>query len=101
MKRIGSTAALALLFSLPLAGWAEASQLAAATEQPAAKPAAVKKQESAAKPEAAKPQVAVVQAAAVKAAPDRPKHSRANEDARACLEFATNIEIHKCAEKYR
>lgn len=29
------------------------------------------------------------------------KRSRANVDARHCLKFATNLEIHKCAEKYR
>jgi hypothetical protein len=29
------------------------------------------------------------------------KRSRANVDARHCLQFATNLEIHKCAEKYR
>lgn len=29
------------------------------------------------------------------------KRSRANMDARHCLQFATNFEIIKCAEKYR
>jgi hypothetical protein len=29
------------------------------------------------------------------------KRSRANVDARHCLQFATNFEIIKCAEKYR
>ncbi len=77
MKRIGLTAAFALLFSLPMAGQAQGN-----------------------KPEAAKPQMVAVQPAA-KAAPEGPRRSRANEDARVCLELATNIEIHKCAEKYR
>jgi len=27
--------------------------------------------------------------------------SRATEDARHCLQLATNLEIHQCAEKYR
>jgi len=27
--------------------------------------------------------------------------SRAERDARECLQLATNMEIHKCAEKYR
>lgn len=27
--------------------------------------------------------------------------SRATEDARHCLQLATNLEIHRCAEKYR
>ena len=47
-------------------------------------------------------------AAEAKAAPaaqpaaDTPqRRSRANEDARKCLELATNLEIHKCAEQYR
>lgn len=29
------------------------------------------------------------------------KRSRANVDARHCLQFATNLEIIRCAEKYR
>ena len=29
------------------------------------------------------------------------KRSRANVDARHCLQLATNLEIHRCAEKYR
>lgn len=72
MKRIGSAAALALLFSLPVAGLAQGGKPGAAAAQPAAKPAS-----------------------------DGPRRSRANEDARSCLELATNIEIHQCAEKYR
>ena len=77
MKHIGQTATLALLFSLPVACLAQGD-----------------------KPAAAKPQAVAVQQAA-KPAPDSPRRSRANEDARVCLELATNIEIHKCAEKYR
>ena len=38
---------------------------------------------------------------ATKTAASAPKRSRANEDARVCLELATNTEIAKCAEKYR
>ena len=98
MKRIGLIAALALLFSLPVAGLAQGNKPAAAKPQtaavqPAAKPAAVK-------PAEAKPQTVAVQTA-TKPASDGPKRSRANEDARSCLELATNLEIHKCAEKYR
>ncbi len=76
MKIIGLTAALALLFSLPMAGLAQGD-----------------------KPAAAKPQVVAVQPAA-KPASDAPRRSRANEDARVCLELATNTEIIKCAEQY-
>jgi hypothetical protein len=88
MKRIGLTAAFALLFSLPVAGQAQGN-----------KPEAAKPQAATVQP-AAKQQVAAAQPAA-KPAADGPRRSRANEDARVCLELATNIEIHKCAEKYR
>jgi hypothetical protein len=88
MKRIDLTAALALLLSMPVAGLAQE-----------AKPSAAKPQAATVQP-AAKQQVAAVQPAA-KPAADGPRRSRANEDARVCLELATNIEIHKCAEKYR
>lgn len=41
-------------------------------------------------------------APAAQPAADAPKRrSRSNEDARKCLEFATNLEIRKCAEQYR
>lgn len=39
--------------------------------------------------------------AEAKPAAAAPKRSRSNVDARKCLELATNIEIHKCAEQYR
>lgn len=77
MKPIGLTAALALLFSLPVTGLAQGN-----------------------KPAAAKPQAVAVQQAS-KPAMDSPRRSRANEDARVCLELATNTEIIKCAEDYR
>ena len=93
MKRIGLTAALALLFSLPVAGLAQDNKPAAAKPQAAAV-------QPATKPAEAKPQTVAVQTA-TKPASDGPKRSRANEDARSCLELATNLEIHKCAEKYR
>jgi len=76
MKRIAPAAALALAFSMPV--WSQAQQ---------DKPSAPMKVEAKAEPQAAKP------------APAR--RSRANEDARACLKFPTNLEIHKCAEQYR
>ena len=93
MKRIGLSAALALLFSLPVAGLAQGNKPAAAKPQTAAV-------QPAAKPAEAEPQTVAVQTA-TKPASDGPKRSRANEDARSCLELATNLEIHKCAEKYR
>ena len=75
MKRIGPAAVLAALLSLPVAGLAQGD-----------------------KPATAKVELA---RAAAKPAADGPRRSRANEDARSCLELSTNIEIHKCAEKYR
>ncbi|MBI2295706.1 MAG: hypothetical protein HYU76_06675 [Betaproteobacteria bacterium] len=79
MKRIGLAAALAVLSFLPGLGQAQA-------EKPGmAKPAAGMKAEQ----QAAKP------------AAGTPRRSRANEDARECLQFPTNREIIVCAEKYR
>jgi hypothetical protein len=74
MKRIGPAAVLAVLFALPAPGLAQAD-----------KPAV--------KVESGKP--------ATKASADGPRRSRATEDARSCLEFATNAEIARCAEQYR
>ena len=93
MKPIGLTAVLALLFSLPVAGLAQGDKPAAAKPQAPAV-------QQAAKPVAAKQQVAAVQSA-TKPTADGPRRSRANEDARICLELATNIQITECAEKYR
>jgi len=67
-----TAAALAALFLTPLPGYAQGEKTAEVKTEPAAKPAA-----------------------------SASKRSRTSEDARACLEFATNMEIHKCAEKYR
>lgn len=57
---------------------------------------------AAAKPEATKPEAPKPQAAkpASKPAGVAKKHSRRTEDARQCLERATNSEIIKCAEEY-
>lgn len=72
MKRIGPAAVLAILFFLPAPALAQSD-----------KPATVKL-------ESGQP-----------AAKDGPRRAREYKDARSCLELATNIEIHKCAEKYR
>ena len=88
MKRIGPVAVFAVLFSLPVPGLTQSD-----------KPAAVKPEAAAVQP-AAKPSAPAAQPA-VKLASDGPRRSRADEDARNCLELATNMEIHKCAEKYR
>ena len=58
-----------------------------------------------AKPEAAKPQAKAAEAkpemkAAAKPAVARKASPRRHEDARQCLERATNTEIIKCAEEY-
>ena len=81
MKPISSVAVLAVLFSLPVPGLAQSD-----------------------KPAATKPEAAPVQPAAkpaVKLASDGPGRSRLDVDARNCLELATNMDVHKCAEKYR
>lgn len=99
MKLTGPVAIFAVLFSLPVPGLAQDAKPA-----PAAKPAAA----APAQPAAEKPAAAPVQPAAkpeaqpaVKVASGTPRRSRSNEDARSCLELATNMEIHKCAEPYR
>jgi hypothetical protein len=72
MNPIGTAAALATLLLMPVTGFAQAE-----------------------KPEAAKAE------SATKLAAGAPPRSRTDVDARSCLEFATDIEIHQCAEKYR
>jgi hypothetical protein len=49
----------------------------------------------------APPAVAAPPAAEKRAAPRATRGSGSRADARVCLEFATNLEIIKCAEKYR
>ncbi len=74
MNRLVPATAVAVLFALPAPGLAQSGKPAVKVEsgQPAAKTPA-----------------------------DGPRRSRAHEDARSCLEFATNFEIARCAEKYR
>ena len=86
MKRIIFFAAMAL----SAAAWAQAP-----------KPEPIKAEPI--KAEAAKPQpetAPVAKKAAAKPAGMEKKHSRRSEDARQCLERATNDEIIKCAEEY-
>jgi len=92
MKPIGPVAVLAVLFSLPVPGLAQSNK-------PAATSAATKPEAAVVQP-AAKPETPAAQPA-VKLASDGPRRSRLDEDARNCLELATNMDIHKCAEKYR
>ena len=92
MKLIGPVAIFAMLFSLPVTVLAQGAK-------PAAKPAADKPAAAPVQP-MAKPEAPAAQPA-VKLASGTPGRSRANEDARACLELPTNMEIHKCAEPYR
>ncbi len=129
MNRVAFIAAIAALILAPAASAAQADKPAADKAAPAAKtekaapapkaepaPPASKgeatPQKEAAKPapekEAAKPASAPVSAAVPPPAAekvamaDKPKRpSRANEDARKCLELATNPEIAKCAEAFR
>jgi hypothetical protein len=95
MKLTGPVAVFAVLFSLPVPGLAQDAKPAPA--KPAAEKPAAAPMQPAAKPEAP----AAQPAPAVKVASGTPRRSRSNEDARSCLELATNMEIHKCAEPYR
>jgi len=100
MKHIGHVAVLAILLSVPLAGTAqEKKPAAAAAAKPAPKPAPAKPQAAPAKPAAAA--AAPEKQPAVNVAADASRRSRANEDARACLQHPTNLEIHRCAHDYR
>ena len=83
MKIIGLAAAIAVLAGLPVAGLAQG-------EKPAVpKPAAAIQRES--KAEAPRLKMGA-----------KGGRSRADDvDARECLKFPTNREIHICAEKYR
>jgi hypothetical protein len=124
MNRIAFIAAVAALILSPAASAAQADKPAADKAAPAAK---VEKSAPGAKPEAmpqkeaAKPapeKDAAKSASTPVSAPastpisapapdtvamaDKPKRpTRANEDARKCLELATNPEIAKCAEAFR
>jgi hypothetical protein len=71
-----------------------------AQDKPAPAPEAAKPE--AAKPEAAKPEPVkeAVKPAPTKSAASRKAGRRWNEDARHCLEKASNTEVIKCAEEY-
>jgi hypothetical protein len=112
MKRTSLIAAVTALLLSPVAGYAaeKAAEKPAEKAPPAAKPekaAPVPKAEPAPpapKAEAAKPaSVSVAPPAEKMASADKPKRgpSRAHEDARVCLEQATNREVAICAEKFR
>lgn len=96
MKRIALAAALAVLFSIPVLSQAQGEKPAAAKPAAPMKPAA--KADKAAAPMKAEAKAAKP---AATPAPATRKRSRAREDARDCLKFPTNLEIHKCAEQYR
>jgi hypothetical protein len=85
MKRIATAAALAMLLSAPVVGQTPG-------EKPASVPAAKVKAEKAA-----------VKQKEIKLASGKgtSRLAKLREDARKCLEFATNHEIIKCAEDYR
>jgi hypothetical protein len=88
MKRILLIAAVAALIWAPVF-----AQAAAQGEQPAVKPAAVATAGAAKDPEAKPAQKDIKLAQGL-------GQSKVTEDARHCLELATNIEITKCAEPY-
>lgn len=105
MKRVAVIAALAMLSSAPILGQTPAGKPAAPA--PVAKPAdkpvvAAPAAKPAGKAAAVAPDAKPAQQATVKVASGtKGGRSRANEDARDCLQLATNTEIIKCAEKYR
>ena len=80
MKNIAKSAPLVALFALFIS-----APVSGQTQQ-AEKPAAVS---------------AAPQQADVKPAVRKVKRSRKNVDARHCLQFQTNLEVHRCALKYR
>jgi len=88
MKRILVMAAVATLISVPVF-----AQAAAQGDQPAVKPVAAAPAAAAKDPEAkpAQKDMTLVQG---------PGQSSVKEDARHCLELASNTEIIKCAEPY-
>lgn len=90
MKRIGCAAMIAMLFSVPVYGQAPEKKPAAVAPAPAMKPAA-------APAPAMKAEKETMKVAATSPA----RKSRALEDARTCLQHATNREIAVCAEAYR
>ncbi|RPJ45190.1 MAG: hypothetical protein EHM16_13420 [Betaproteobacteria bacterium] len=51
--------------------------------------------------QAEKPATAKVEVSQAPKSASRRGGARADVDARECLKFATNMEIHRCAEKYR
>jgi len=88
MKRILLMAAVAALICVPVF-----AQAAAQGDQPAVKPAAVAPAVTAKDPEA-KPAQKDMKLA------QGPGQSKVTEDARHCLELASNTEVIKCAEPY-
>lgn len=88
MKRILLMAAVAALICVPVF-----AQAAAQGDQPAVKPAAVAPAVAAKDPEA-KPAQKDMKLA------QGPGQSKVTEDARHCLELASNTEVIKCAEPY-
>jgi hypothetical protein len=112
VNRIVSLLAAATLLVAPTLSYGQAKAVdkpakkaeKAAPATPAEPAAPVAKPEAAPSPEAAKPASASTSPPADKvASADKPKRgpSRANEDARACLEQPTNREVAICAEKFR
>jgi hypothetical protein len=97
MKQVAVLALLALFSSVPVLAQAPAAKPAAPA--PAAKPA-VPAAEPVAPAASAVPAEKSAGQESVKLAAGKGGRSRANEDARECLQLATNTEIIKCAEKF-
>ena len=103
MNKRALTGAISIALAMP---WCASAQTPAPASKQAAPAAAAPapKQPPAAAP--APKTVAPVTAAAPAAEPQQPaKRARrrvpSDADARACLEFQTNLQVIKCAEKYR
>lgn len=100
MKPIGCAAIVAILFSMPVFGQAPDKKPAAVAPAPATKPVAAPA--PAMKPAAAPAPAMKAEKETTKVVAASPaRKSRALEDARSCLQLATNAEVIKCAEEYR
>jgi hypothetical protein len=96
MKRIGSIAAIALL--------AAASAYAQTQYEPAIPrgipDSSVQPSRELSQPSSAAPAAQVVEPVVPQLVMD-PKRGHSDADARQCLQFASNTQIHRCAERYR
>jgi hypothetical protein len=104
MNKLAVAGAISIALAMPWGATAQAPAPPSKQATPAAA-APAPKQAPVAAP-ASKPDAPVAAAAQPAAEPEKPAkraHRRipSHADARACLEFQTNLQVIKCAEKYR